>query len=135
MGDMTFSSPMLNIYTRDLPAALSFYDGLLGFEETFRAPDPEAPDHVELRLDGVTVALSTVEAAARVHGIEATSGEHSFQLVVWTDDVDTAYDALVAAGTPAVTAPHDTGNNNRNAVVRDPDGNLVELVMKRASAR
>ena len=129
---MPFSSPMLNIYTHDLPAALGFYDGLLGFEETFRAPDTEAPDHVELRLDGVTVALSTVEAAARVHDIEATSGEHSFQLVLWTDDVDTAYDALVAAGTPTVTAPHDTGNNNRNAVVRDPDGNLVELVMKRS---
>jgi lactoylglutathione lyase len=128
---MSFSSPMINIYTRDLPASLAFYGGLLGFEESFRAPDAEAPDHVELRLDGVTVALSTVEAAGRVHGIEATSGGHAFQLVLWTDDVDTAYAALVAAGAPAVTSPHDSGNNNRNAVVHDPDGNLVELVMKR----
>jgi lactoylglutathione lyase len=128
---MSFSSPMINIYTRDLPASLAFYGGLLGFEESFRAPDAEAPDHVELRLDGVTVALSTVEAAGRVHGIEATSGGHAFQLVLWTDDVDTAYAALVAAGAPAVTPPHDSGNNNRNAVVHDPDGNLVELVMKR----
>lgn len=30
-----------------------------------------------------------------------------------------------------MTAPHDTGNANRNAVVRDPDGTLVELVTKR----
>lgn len=125
---------MINIYTRDLPAALAFYGGLLGFEETFRAPDSEAPDHIELRLDGVTVALSTVEAAARVHGIEATSGGHSFQLVLWTDDVDAAYDALVAAGAPGVTPPHDSGNNNRNAVLHDPDGNLVELVMKRGAS-
>jgi catechol 2,3-dioxygenase-like lactoylglutathione lyase family enzyme len=36
---MPYSSPMINIYTRDLPAALAFYGGLLGFEETFRAPD------------------------------------------------------------------------------------------------
>lgn len=128
---MVFANPMVNIYTQDLPAALSFYGGLLGLEETFRAPDPDAPEHVELRLDGVTIALSTAEAAARVHGIETTPGTRGFQLVFWTDDVDAAYDALVAAGAPPVTPPHDTGNNNRNAVVTDPDGNLVELVMKR----
>ena len=129
---MAFSSPMVNIYTRDLPAALAFYGGLLGFEETFRAPTPEAPDHVELRLDGVVLALSTAEAAERVHGVSTAPGSHGFQLVVWTDAVDASYDALVAAGAPGHTPPHDTGNDNRNAVVRDPDGNLVELVMKRA---
>jgi lactoylglutathione lyase len=123
---------MTNIYTRDLAAALAFYAGRLGFEETFRAPSADAPDHIELRLDGVTVALSTAEAAQRVHGLAAAPGSHGFQLVIWTDDVDAAYDALVAAGVPGHTAPHDTGNNNRNAVVSDPDGNLVELVMKRS---
>ena len=128
---MPFSSPMTNIYTRDLPAALTFYAGQLGFEEMLRAPDQDAPDHVELRLDGVTVAISTAEAAKRVHGIDAVPGSGGFQLVLWTDDVDASYAALVAAGVPPVTPPHDTGNNNRNAVVNDPDGNLVELVMKR----
>ncbi len=34
---MTFSDPMVNIYTNDLPAALAFYGGLLGLAETFRA--------------------------------------------------------------------------------------------------
>jgi len=128
---VTFSSPMINVYTADLPAALSFYGGLLGFEETFRAPDPGSPEHVELRLDGVTVALSTAEAAERVHGLRASPGSHAFQLVLWSDDVDAAYAELVAAGVPGHTPPHDTGNNNRNAVLTDPDGNLVELVMKR----
>jgi lactoylglutathione lyase len=123
---------MINIYTRDLAAALAFYAGQLGFMETFRAPDAESPDHVELRLDGVTLAVSTAGAAARVHGIEAIPGSPGYQLVVWTDDVDTAYDALVAAGTPGIRAPHDSGNNNRNALVHDPDGNLVELVQKRS---
>jgi lactoylglutathione lyase len=128
---MAFSAPMVNLYTDDLSAALAFYGGLLGFQETFRAPDREAPDHVELRLDGVTMAISTAEAARRVHGLDASPGSHGFQLVLWTDDVDAAYDALVTAGVPAHTPPHDTGDDNRNAVVRDPDGNLVELVQKR----
>jgi lactoylglutathione lyase len=51
-------------------------------------------------------------------------------LVVWTDDVDEAFAQLVSAGAPALQPPHNSGNNNRNALVRDPDGNLVEVVSK-----
>jgi uncharacterized glyoxalase superfamily protein PhnB len=47
-----------------------------------------------------------------------------------TDDVDQAFERLVAAGVSAVQPPHDTGNSNRTALVRDPDGNLVEIVAK-----
>ncbi|MBC2935082.1 VOC family protein [Nocardioides sp. zg-1228] len=36
------------------------------------------------------------------------------------------------AGAPVVTPPHDAGNNNRNAVVRDPEGTLAEFVAKRS---
>jgi lactoylglutathione lyase len=50
-------------------------------------------------------------------------------VVVWTDDVDTAFEQLKSAGVPVVQPPHDTGNN-RNALLRDPDGNLVEIVSK-----
>jgi lactoylglutathione lyase len=46
--------------------------------------------------------------------------------VVWTDDVEHAYGELMAAGLHAVQPPH----NNRNALLRDPDGNLVEIVAK-----
>jgi hypothetical protein len=35
------------------------------------------------------------------------------------------------AGT-VIQPPRDTGNNNRNALLRDPDGNLVETVAKRS---
>jgi lactoylglutathione lyase len=51
-------------------------------------------------------------------------------LVVWTDDVDVAFADLTTAGTPAVEPPHSTGNDNRSALLRDPDGNLVEIVSK-----
>jgi len=52
-------------------------------------------------------------------------------LVVWTDDVDKSFELLTSVGTPVVQPPHDTGNGNRNALLRDPDGNLVEIVAKR----
>ncbi|HTS99587.1 MAG TPA: VOC family protein [Streptosporangiaceae bacterium] len=127
-----FVTPLVNLYTRDIEAGIRFYRDLLGFEETFRTPRDGVPEHVELRLDGFTVGLGTVEAARRVHGVEAAPGSPAMVLVMWTDDVDQAYQALVAAGVPAIQPPHDTGNNNRNALLSDPDGNLVEIVAKRS---
>jgi len=123
---------LVNLYTRDIEAGLHFYGDLLGFTETFRTPSEGIPEHVELRLNGFTVGLGTVEAARRVHGVEAAPGSPAMVLVVWTDDIETAYRQLAAAGVPVVQPPHNTGNNNRNALLRDPDGNLVEIVAKRS---
>ena len=127
-----FRSALVNLYTHDIEAGLRFYRDLLGFAETFRTPHDGIPEHVELRLDGFVIGLGTVEAARRGHGVEAAPGSPAMVLVVWADDVDQAYRELVAAGVPAVQPPHDTANNNRNALLRDPDGNLVEIVAKRS---
>jgi catechol 2,3-dioxygenase-like lactoylglutathione lyase family enzyme len=127
-----FVAGLVNLYTRDIDAGIRFYRDLLGFTETFRTPTEGTPTHVEFQLNGFTVGLGTVEAAARVHGVQATPGSPAMVLVVWTDDVDRAFAELVAAGVPALAPPHDTGNNNRNALLRDPDGNLVEIVAKRS---
>jgi len=124
---------LVNLYTRDIEAGLHFYRDLLGFTETFRTPAEGTPEHVELRLNGFTVGLGTVEAAKRVHGVDASPGSPAMVLVVWTDDVDSACEALAAAGVPVLQPPHNTGNNNRNALLSDPDGNLVEIVAKTSS--
>ena len=71
-----------------------------------------------------------MQAAKRVHGVDASPGSPAMVLVVWTDDVDSAFEQLKAAGVPVVQPLHNTGNNNRNALLRDPDGNLVEIVAK-----
>lgn len=125
-----FATGLVNLYTRDIEAGLRFYRDLLGFTETFRTPTEGTPEHVELGLEGFTIGLGTVEAAKNVHGVDAAPGSPAMVLVVWTDDIDTAYTELVAAGVPVVQPPHNTGNNNRNALLRDPDGNLVEIVAK-----
>lgn len=127
-----YASALINLYTSDIEAGLRFYRDLLGFEETFRTPKEGTPDHVELTLNGFALGLGTVEAAKRVHGVDASPGSPAMVLVVWTDDVDASFEQLKAAGTPVVQSPHDTGNDNRNALLRDPDGNLVEIVAKRA---
>ena len=119
---------MVNLYTADIQAGLAFYRDLLGFTETFRTPLDGIPSHVELRLDGVTLGLGTVEAAKAVHGVDAAPGSPAMVLVLWTDEVDEAYARLVAAGVAVVQPPHTTANGNRSALLRDPDGTLVELV-------
>ncbi len=124
-----FVTGLVNLYTGDIEAGLRFYRDLLGFTETFRTPTEGVPEHVELRLNGFTVGLGTVEAASRVHGVDAAPGSPAMVLVVWTDDIDGAYQELVAAGVPVLQPPHNTGNN-RNALLRDPDGNLVEIAAK-----
>jgi catechol 2,3-dioxygenase-like lactoylglutathione lyase family enzyme len=127
-----FVTGFVNLYTGDIEAGLRFYRDLLGFRETFRTPKEGTPEHVELTLDGFSIGLGTVEAARRVHGVDASPGTPAMVLVIWTDDVDRAFQELTAAGTPVEQPPHDTGNNNRNALLRDPDGNLVEIVAKRS---
>src|SRR5258707_12628921 len=66
-----FVTGLVNLYTRDIEAGLHFYRDLLGLAETFRTPTEGIPEHVELRLNGFTVGLGTVEAARNVHGVEA----------------------------------------------------------------
>ena len=124
-----FVNGFVNLYTCDIEAGILFYRDLLGFEETFRTPTEGTPEHVEFALNGFSVGLGTVEAARRVHGVDASPGSPAMVVVVWTDDVDHAFADLSAAGTPVVQQPHSTGNN-RSALLRDPDGNLVEIVSK-----
>jgi catechol 2,3-dioxygenase-like lactoylglutathione lyase family enzyme len=126
------TSGLVDVLTHEIEAALDFYQGVLELPESFRTPREGTPEHVEMTAGGFALALSTAEAAQRVHGLTAEPGRSAMSRVVWVDDVDVAFQATVAAGAPAVTDPHDAGNNNRNAVVRGPDGTLVELVAKRS---
>ena len=125
-----FTTGFVHLYTRDIEAGLRFYRDLLGFQETFRTPTEGVPEHVELALEGFGIGLGSVEAARRVHGVDAAPGTPAMALVIWTDDVEVAFRRLVEHGTPVVQPPHDTGKHNRSALLRDPDGNLVEIVAR-----
>jgi len=126
------TSGLVNVFSHDIEKALGFYQGVLGLSESFRTPKEGVPEHVEMTAGGFVLAISSTEAAERVHGVRVETGRVAMSLVFWVDDVDATFDAVTAAGVTALTAPHDTGNGNRNALVRDPDGTLVEFVTKRS---
>ena len=77
-----FGSAFVNLYTRDIEAGIRFYRDLLGFRETFRTPTVGTPEHVELTLNGFGIGLGTLEAARRVHGIDASPGSRAMVVVI-----------------------------------------------------
>ena len=125
-----FGDPQINFYVQDVEASTRFYRESFGFTETFRTPQSGRPIHVELRLDQLTLGFAAIDSARDMHGIKAGTGP-SAELVVWTDDVDRAYADLTAKGVPTLSAPHDFLESLRAAWVTDPDGNPVQIVMRR----
>ena len=131
-GVPDFHAPQINLYSRDLPTALAFYRAL-GFAETFRGTAGDTPRHVEMRLDGFTLGIATLDAAAQDHGLAIAGDGRGIEIVLWTDDVDAAFARVVAGGARSLSRPHDFLDGRlRAAWVADPDGNPIQLVARRA---
>ncbi len=126
----TFRNPAINIYSHDVMRLVRFYASL-GFQETFRTPDEGTPVHVEIRLDGFTIGIASVDAAIADHGLSPNLNGRPIEIVLWTDDTDRDYARLTAGGAPSVSPPHDFLADLRIAWVADPDGNPIQLVQHR----
>ena len=127
----SFNTPMINLYSRDLHRAVAFYSEL-GFVETFRTPTSGEPLHIELKLDGFTLGIATVEAAKEHHGLSPKGEGRWIEIVLWTDDTDSAVSALAAKGAPLLAPAHDfLGGKLRAAWIADPDGNPIQLVQRK----
>jgi predicted enzyme related to lactoylglutathione lyase len=127
----TFRAPQINLYSRDLARAATFYIGL-GFTETFRTPAIGEPVHIELKLDGFTLGIATVEAAREEHGLQPQGEGRWIEIVLWTDDVDEAVSTLMSQGASLVSPVHDFLEGKlRVAWVADLDGNPIQLVQRK----
>jgi lactoylglutathione lyase len=128
---MTITSVMPNLYTADMERALAFYRDLLGGNQTFATPAEGTPEHVELRLGGIVVALSSRDAVPR-QGLPAATAGHPMELVVGCDSADGTLATLRAAGAPVLVEPYSHVSGHRRAYVADPDGNWIALVSKQS---
>jgi predicted enzyme related to lactoylglutathione lyase len=105
-------------WSEDLNRLLPFYRDLLGLPVAI-----QTPGFVVLgELGRATLALGT---HSDVRGRNADPARHMVGLE--TDDVDAEWKRLTAAGVEFLEKPTDYGQL-RIATLRDPEGNLVQLL-------
>jgi glyoxylase I family protein len=124
-----FRRPQVILFSPDLARAAAFYTSL-GFSETFRVPMDGDPIHVDLALDGYTIGIASVTSTRDDHGLDPIGEGQRAAVILWTDDVHAAYEALVDAGALALAAPHRWLERLLIAWVADPDGNPVQIVQR-----
>jgi|SRR5690606_2936725 catechol 2,3-dioxygenase-like lactoylglutathione lyase family enzyme len=136
------------IAVRDMDRALAFYRDVLGLKVRFNGIE-EFPNLGKLRPQrrhGAYLSLgdgphdSFIVLDHRDNAVDRPPlnvgdvGIHHFSF--WVDDIDTIFARAQAAGTTVIIEPHDTGTENygepaggtiRTTLMRDPDGNVVQL--------
>ncbi|MBY0009723.1 VOC family protein [Paenibacillus typhae] len=126
---MEFKTPQINLYVKDLAASRAFYEKL-GFKLAFTAEMEGEPVHQEFVLDGFKVGLASRTSANQVHGLNPGT-ERASELVLWTEDTDSAIRYVLENGGTLQREPHDFLNGLRAGWVRDPDGNPIQLVCRK----
>ena len=120
---------MIGLVVADMARSLAFYRRL-GLE---LPPEADQQPHVETTLPGgLRLAWDTVETVRSFdpEWSPPSGGGQQIGLAFLLDtpaDVDRAYDELVSLSYAGHKAPWDAVWGQRYAVVRDPDGNGVDL--------
>lgn len=115
-------TPLLQVF--DMPTALAFYRGVLGFEALTDVPADGRCDWVRLRCGDSELMLNTAyEAGARPSAPDPhRRAAHADTILYFDcDDVDAAFDELRARGVPA-EEPVETHYGMTQVYLVDPDG-------------
>ena len=114
---------VLDLFTEEL-----FYRTAFGFSPRYRYVSRNSPGlrTVFLERDGVSLELLERPRDAGFLERRATAPGH---LSFAVDDVDAEFARISALDFPLVKlkAPRDTGDGFREAEIRDPEGNVIEL--------
>jgi uncharacterized glyoxalase superfamily protein PhnB len=113
----------VRLVTHNLDALVSFYTMLTG-----AAAARLAEDFAEIRLEGAIVAISTERAIKQFNvGAATAAANRSAILEFQVDDVDGVRARLSAAPVDYVMEPTNQPWGNRSMLLRDPDGNLINI--------
>lgn len=123
---MSFTS--IRILTDDLDGLVAFYERVLG-----RPAERPAPVFAQFSGPGGTLALASTATVAMVGDAVAPAANRSVIVEFEVDDVDAAFSAVGVDATDVVLAPTTMPWGNRSALVRDPDGNVVNLFRRPVS--
>jgi len=118
----------IRLVTNDLHRLVSFYTLLTGTPGTFLAPE-----FAEIRLSGAIVAISSARLIEQFNaGAAIAAANRSAILEFRVDDVDAVRNRLGDAPLDYVMPPTHMPWGNRSLLLRDPDGNLVNVFSKPA---
>lgn len=127
---MKFAS--VRLVTRDIDRLVSFYTTLSG------APvSRPVPDFAEVQFEGLALAMSTEPMIERFNAGAASAGANRSAIIELQLEDAAAVDALharlgdtVECAMPPSTMPW----GNRSLLIRDPDGNLINIFARPPSA-
>lgn len=112
----------LRLVTRDVPALADFYKQLTG-----AAPAGFA-DFMELNFGAVTLAICSERSVVKNNAAAAVAEQNRSAIIEFeVADVDAERARLAGVVDEWVLEPTDQPWSNRSALLRDPDGNLVNL--------
>ncbi|MFM0643663.1 VOC family protein [Paraburkholderia bryophila] len=118
---MKFAS--VRVVTQNLDGLIEFYQMLSGIE----AARP-ADGFAEMRFDGAVLAISSELLIQRFNaGAAIAAANQSAILEFEVADVDAVFERMNALGTPVVMPTTMMPWGNRSLLLRDPDGNLVNV--------
>ena len=114
------------VFVRDLARCATFYRDTLGFQVA-----NSDPNSVAFRLENQYLLLLVLPAAADLIRAEVTAlsteGGPRVLLAAGVEDVDAAYQELLAKGVTFLRAPTNQPWGLRTAHFADPEGNLWEI--------
>lgn len=123
---MSFAS--IRIVTDDLEGLVAFYEQLTG-----QRADRPAPVFAQFAGEGATLAIASTATVAMLGGALTPGANRSVAIEFEVADVDGAFSALGVDPEDVVLAPTTMPWGNRSALVRDPDGNVVNLFSRPAT--
>jgi len=118
------------VWTRDLDRLRSFYEQWFGARAGMPYASATRPGFRSyfLTFPGGGARLELMTAPDVAPRAEPMSGYAHLAVTVGTvADVDALVERMRAAGVRVVSAPRRTGDGYYEAVIEDPDGNLVEI--------
>lgn len=122
-----FRDPQVILFSKDVERLAAFYADL-GFVETFRVPQEGPPIHVDMVLGNYKIGFASVDSTREDHGLDPVVDGQRAAVILWTDDVETAYETMTANGCPALEGPHTWLDRVKIAWLADPDGHPVQIV-------
>lgn len=108
-----------NVFVKNLPAALAYYAGPLGFRTLFAYGD--VPFYAHVARDDAILAIRHVDRPV----IDHTAGVDLLSAFIEVSDVNALYQQFQTTGARIRQAPRDEPWGMRSLIVSDLDNNLI----------